>query len=97
MPNYPCPPVGFQFTEENFLRARAFYAEWLDKVATYRPYWLKCSRKIWIDNADMANPIYLPWTVQHSATFIETPLPEGEALALQVLLKFNEEGEVFHA
>lgn len=29
MPSYPCPPVGFQFTEENIHKAKAFYALWL--------------------------------------------------------------------
>jgi hypothetical protein len=29
MLNYPCPPVGFQFTEENVLKAKVFYALWL--------------------------------------------------------------------
>ena len=32
MPNYPCPPVGFQFTEENIHKAKAFYALWLLQV-----------------------------------------------------------------
>jgi hypothetical protein len=79
MLNYPCPPVGFQFTEENIEDAKCFYRKWLVDVALYRDEIMiiadgrPMNQYSWINNAN------LPWTVlDQGHTFTETPLPEGE-------------------
>ena len=81
MPNYPCPPVGFQFTKENVEQAKEFYWTWLRDLARNDVSYLKGSRSKKVDYMDMESDCFLPWTVVATALFTETPLPEGETHA----------------
>ena len=82
MPNYPCPPVGFQFTEENIVRAKAFYALWLMTASLGNCSWFD----VLVTGNDVDEHCNLPWRVLEQGsslhyTFTETPLPEGETHA----------------
>ena len=78
MPNYPCPPVGFQFTEENYEQATKFYWEWLDKAGLYDASVMQDCNKLLVSSLDFSEKTKMPWTVINTVTFTETPLAEGE-------------------
>ena len=87
MSNYPCPPVGFQFTEENVKKAIPFYALWLLQNGIEDRNFLLDRKYYFVTVADFIEHSSLPWTVPPANslqipckhyTFTETPLPEGE-------------------
>jgi hypothetical protein len=94
MTNYPRPPVGFQFTEENVKKAIPFYALWLLQTGIEDRHFLLDRKYYFVTIADFIELTddyvihsSLPWTVPPANslqipckhyTFTETPLPEGE-------------------
>lgn len=86
MTKYPCPPVGFQFTEENVVQAKAFYAVWLIDCGLCSPRNLYDRNYAVVGFSKFLMQEYLPWKVQSLGkskhyTFTKTPLPEGETHA----------------
>ena len=79
MLSYPCPPVGFQFTEENVEQAKELYAKWLSDIALYREQIMTVADGSPMTSYSWRFNANLPWTVlDQGHTFTETPLPEGE-------------------
>lgn len=76
MPNYPCPPLGFQFTDENFWEALPFYLSFViyegawghslrdasDACLTSDAF-LDCNINGGADRTIAFNVFPLPWTV----------------------------------